>query len=182
MVSTTRALRKLRRAIDDSHDRLVLVRIPGTKSAPPTLHLGQIHPSDQQPQLTTRFGVYRVRWWRQHLCDAKERSLVDSRFWPDTWTLSTDGSLGHPQAIRPSKVAQTLESDATIQWRSGDISLAEDLLVGPFNFTQIRLAMQGPKRRAISEQNRIDRTYWSILMSRAPSFQVDVTNIHTTPT
>jgi hypothetical protein len=41
--------------------------------------------------------------------------------------------------------------------------------------------MQGPKRRAISEQNRIDRTYWNILTSRAPNFQVDVTTIHTSP-
>ena len=79
-------------------------------------------------------------------------------FWPDVWTTKADGELGHEQPIRPSRAHLTVRKDMTLQWLQSDVSLAEDLIVGPFHFTKQRIPMQGPKRQAISEENRIDDT------------------------
>ena len=137
--------------------------------------------NERDPQLTDQFGVYRIRWWRQHLDDATSRSLVDCRFWPDVWTLKADGNFGHVHAVRPERAVAATTDDSTLHWRCGDVSLAEDLIVGPFDFSQVRLPMQGHKRRAVSEHNRVDDVYWKLLSERSPQFGVDVSDIRSKP-
>ena len=160
--SDRKALRRLQKAIQDSHDKLVLVRVQDNPTMPPTFRLGEVDWNARDPQLTERFGVYRIRWWRQHLDDANSRSLVESRFWPDVWTLRADGNFGHVQQVRPDRAVAATADDSTLHWRCGDVSLAEDLIVGPFDFSQVRLPMQGRKRQTLSEYNRVDDVYWKL--------------------
>jgi hypothetical protein len=176
-----KALRSLHRAILDSQDKLVFVYTRDNPTQPATFRLGQINLNASDPALTDRFGIYRLRWWRQHLDDATSRSIVDSRFWPDVWTLKANGNFGHVHAVRPDRAAAATASDSTLHWRCGDVSLAEDLIVGPFDFSQVRKSMQGPKRRAVSEHNRVDETYWNLLSARAHLFGIDVSTIRLPP-
>jgi hypothetical protein len=171
----------LAKRIRDSHDRLVIVRVQDNPTLPASFRLGQVKLDEQDPSLTQHFGVYRLRWYRQYLEDVHLRSVVNSRFWPDVWTLRTDGTFGHPHAVRPSRATRVTAEDPTLHWKSGDVSLAEDLIVGPFEFSQVRIPMQGPKRQAVSEENRIDEMYWKILTDRAHQFEVDVSQIRLTP-
>ena len=53
--------------------------------------------------------------------------------------------------------------------------------MGPFDFSQVRLPMQGRKRRAVSEHNRVDDVYWKLLSERSPQFGVDVSDIRSKP-
>jgi hypothetical protein len=179
--SDRKALRSLQRAILDSQDKLVLVRVRDNPTQPATFRLGQVDWNARDPALTERFGIYRIRWWRQHLEDATSRSIVDSRFWPDVWTLKANGNFGHVHAVRPDRAAAATANDSTLHWRCGDVSLAEDLIVGPFNFSQVRKPMQGPKRRAVSEYNRVDEMFWNLLSARAHQFGIDVSRIRLPP-
>ena len=178
--SDKKALRKLHKALLDSLDKLVIVRVPDDIGRP-TFRIGQIVWEEQDPYLNKHFGVYQVRWWRQHQDDRLQRSMVNSRFWPDVWTTDVDGALSREQVVRPGKVSLTLAQDSTLTWRNGDVSLAEDLVVGPFEFSQARVPMQGPKKRAISEPNRIDDLYWKILADRSHQFGIDATKIRLEP-
>ena len=176
-----KALRKLHKAIQDSNDKLVLVVVRLAPDAPVQFRLGQVVLEDQSPEMNLQFGVYCLRWWQQHLNDKETRSLADSRFWPDIWTAMTDGRYGHEQPVRPDRATKTIQNDPTLIWKHGDVSLAEDLLVGPFDFTKVRISMQGPKRRAVSEDHRIDETFWNLLEARAPKFNLDVSDLRTVP-
>jgi hypothetical protein len=61
------------------------------------------------------------------------------------------------------------------------VSLVEDLIVGPFEFSQVRIPMQGPKHHAVSEHNRIETTYWDILVKQANQFGIDGSSIRSLP-
>jgi hypothetical protein len=179
--SDRKALRRLRKAISDSHDRLVIVRVQDNPTQPATFRVGQVDWESSDPHMSERFGVYRVKWWRPHLEDNESRPLVECRFWPDVWTLRADGNFGHVQAVRPERARQATSSDQTLHWRYGDVSLAEDLIVGPFEFSKVRKTMQGPKRQAVQESERIDDVYWKILTDRAHEFGLDVSSIRLKP-
>ena len=140
-----KALRKLHKALLNSLDKLVIVRVLDD-AGKPTFCIGQVVWEEQDPDLNKHFGVYQVQWWRQHPEDQLQQSITSSRFWPDVWTISADGTLGRKQVVKPSKVTATLAQDSTLTWQSGDILLAEDLVVGPFEFLQARMPMQGPKK------------------------------------
>ena len=170
------------RRSSNSQDKVVIARVQDNPTQPPTFRIGQVDLDSSDPQVSSRFGVYRVKWWRPHLDDVKTRSMVNSRFWPDVWTLRTDGGFGHAQSVRPERAKAATADDDTLHWQDGDVSLAEDLIVGPFDFSQVRKPMQGPKRKAISESYRVDETYWTILQERAEQFGIDIANIRSTPT
>ena len=179
--SDRKALRSLQKAILDSQDKLVLVRIRDNPTQPATFRLGQVDWNARDPALTDQFGIYRVRWWWQHLEDVTSQSIVDSRFWPDVWMLKANGNFGHVHAVRPDRAAVATANDLTLHWQCGDVSLAEDLIVGPFDFSQVCKPMQGPKRCAVSEHNRVDETYWNLLLARAHQFGIDVLMIRLPP-
>ena len=178
-LSDRRALRKLYKLIVDSSDRMFFVS--WVVDNVPTFRLAQVDINATDPIQAKDFGVYRVRWWRQHHEDAKTRSLVDSRFWPDVRKLKADGTLGasHPQ--RPDKAERTLAKDPTLVWQSDDIPLAEYLLVGPFDLSKRRMGLYGPSRHAVSEDSHIDDVYWVQLECRAPAFDISVDHIRQHP-
>lgn len=136
---------------------------------------------EQDDELMKNYSVYWVRWLHPHLDDVKTRPMSRCKFWPDVWTKQANGSLGHEQAVRPSRVNKKLAEDRTLLWRSEQVSLTNDLIVGTFDFSIERLAMQAPRQRAVSEENHIDNVYWDILEHRAPEFGLDTSSLHHVP-
>ena len=62
-----------------------------------------------------------------------------------------------------------------------DVQLAEVRIVGPFNFTQRRLGLKGPKKQAISETHHIDDIYWQLLERHGSSSGINTDHIWTIP-
>ena len=173
------ALRKLYKTIVDSSDRLFFVswHIDGS----PTFRLAQVDLDETDPIQAKDFGIYRVKWWCQHYEDLKNRSLVDSRFWPYVRKIKADGTLGASHPFRPDRAQRKLENDPTLSWQTDDIPLAEYLLVGPFDFHQKRMGLHGPKQQAVSESHHIDDVYWTQLERRAPAFAIAIEHIRQRP-
>ena len=124
-------------------------------------------------------GIYKMRLWTQQLQDNNTRSLSQSRFYPALRSINQTTNKYHP--TRPDKVAQVLANDPTLSWPYFDVPLAEVCIAGPFNFTQQRIGLKGPKRLAVSETHHIDRIYWQQLEERGGAMGIMVDNIWITP-
>ena len=129
--------------------------------------------------MALQFGIYPVKWLCPQHQDKELRPLVECRFWPDIRTVRSDKSVGVPQPVCPVKVSAT--RDPSLQWMSDDVCMARDLLVGPFDLCTVRSSMRGPKRRAVSENDRIDDVYWKQLEAKAQAFDIEVSNIRLSP-
>jgi hypothetical protein len=179
--TTRTVLQRLFRKVYDSSDALFFVSYTTDPAVPPVWRLGQIDKDDSSPSVAKQSGIYRVRWWSQQHDDAKSRSIVDSRFWPDVRKLRADGSIGQPYLVKPLKIGECLATDPTLRWLADDFPLAECLIVGPIDFYQKRLGLRGTKRRAISEANHVDNVYWQQLENRAHLFGIPTAAIRLPP-
>jgi hypothetical protein len=65
--------------------------------------------------------------------------------------------------VRPEKVSEVLtKKPHTRNWYQEGMNLAEDALVGPFDFTTIK-----------GDRYRVAIEYWNNLVARAKDFEVD---------
>jgi hypothetical protein len=179
--TTSTALRRLFRNLSDSSDSLFFAPYTTDPAIPPVWRLGQVDHDDTSPSVAKAYGVYRVRWWTQQYDDSQSRSFADSRYWPEVYRLRADGSPGKRHPVRPLKIKAQLENDPTLCWLADDFPLAECIIVGPLDFHQKRMGLQGVKRRAISEANHIDNVYWHQLEKRAHLFGFSTAGIRTKP-
>jgi hypothetical protein len=193
-LSTTKALNRLYRDVCDSNDKMFFI-----KGTPPS------HESDQEetttqshaqsnppyslievvwnatnPSQAKAAGIYKVRLWAQHSQDRLTRSLSQSRFYPALQQHHRPFNKYYP--VRPDKVKQVLANDDTLTWPIFDAPLAEIRLIGPFDFSQQRIGLRGPKRQAISETHHIDQVYWKQLEHACDTLGIPTHNIWTIPT
>jgi hypothetical protein len=118
-----------------------------------------------------------------HHQDSKQRPLAACRWWPEIRELIIDptGSrAGRHLPTQPHKVTKLLATDDSTMWFHDDIPLAELRLVGPFNFTEVRI-FRGPRNHVSKESFRIDDVYWNELERVGPSHDVDTSNIRQSP-
>ena len=68
----------------------------------------------------------------------KNRLVRNCRFWPLIREIKPDGNFGDIVFIRPAKVDETLAKKVWARgWYQGATNIAEDSLVGPFNFSNL---------------------------------------------
>jgi hypothetical protein len=186
-LTSRKALSLLYNTICDSTDRLFFIAGDPIQNASnrdnsvKPFSLAQVDLRATNPIQARTAGVYKMRLWMQQKQDASTRSMTQSRFYPAAQTLQTNTCLNAPQPVRPEKIEQLLKLDPTTQWPHFDVPLADVCIVGPFDFTQKRLGLRGPKKLAISETHHIDDIYWQQLEAKGPLFDIDTQSIWQSP-
>lgn len=159
------ALKKLRRAIDESQDKLFFVKFQPQGAGTPSYRLVSVNLRQTDAIAARDYGVYRCTFYAKHAHDAKSKPTEDCRFWPDVRKLGAVTRLpeGNPLTVRPSKVADYVQNnDAKIV--EGDVHLSADRLVGPFEF-ELRRKPGRRQSRASNEGNYIQAEIWNKLKS-----------------
>ncbi|MGA1505134.1 MAG: integrase zinc binding domain-containing protein [Ilumatobacteraceae bacterium] len=157
------ALKKLRRAIDESQDKLFFVRFQPQGAETPSYRLVSVNLRSTDAIAARDYGVYRCTFYAKHSSDAKSKPLRDCRFWPDVRKLGAVTRVleGNPITVRPGKVTEYVQNnDAKIV--EGDVHLSADRLVGPFEF-ELRRKPGRRQGRASKEGNYIQEEIWNKL-------------------
>jgi hypothetical protein len=116
-------------------------------------HLVQVDLDETNERQARRMGVYHVRYYVRHFADSRKRLVRNCKFWPLIREIKPNGEFGDIVVIRPQKVEETLAKRVyTRGWYQSEINLAEDGLVGPFNFANKE-----------GETHRIDDEVWKTL-------------------
>jgi hypothetical protein len=152
--------------INTSADKLFFIKKqePGKHST--DWHLVQVDLDETDPQRAKRLGEYHTKYYIRQYEDAKKRRVMDCRFWPLIRELRADGNFGAIVMVRPSKVDEILAKKAyTRGWYELETNIAEDGIVGPFNFD------------TSGEANRIAPKYWDELLSEAKEQGIHATDI-----
>jgi hypothetical protein len=162
-------------------------------NANPTWRLGEILLKDTNINLAKRAGIYKVRWWKQHLDDRHNRTMVESRFWPEVYVLKPDGTPGKRFTVSPEKAEQEAQANTnglSLEWQAEEFSIATRKIVGPFFLSRMPIpAAEAHKQRQrrkpsrqLTEDHRIIAKLWKLLELNAPRFGVSTSNIHDDPT
>jgi RNase H-like domain found in reverse transcriptase/Integrase zinc binding domain/Reverse transcriptase (RNA-dependent DNA polymerase) len=187
-LSTTKVLNRLYRDVCDSTDKMFFIKgappspaaATDMNSCPPQPYsLVEVVWNATNPSQAKVAGLYKVRLWTQCFQDQTTRSLSQSRFYPALQQHHQPFIKYYP--ARPDKVKQILENDTSLTWPLFDAPLAEVRIIGPFNFSQQRLGLRGPKRQAISESHHIDQIYWQQLEHTCGILNIPTENIWTIP-
>ena len=84
-----------------------------------------------------------------------------------------------PRTVKRERLALALQKNHNLKWPLLQVNLAEDLIVGPFDFS-IRnppaYLQDGPP-----EPDHIANAHWNILEDRAHEFHIDTSNLRTVP-
>jgi hypothetical protein len=121
----------------------------------------------------------KMRLWTQHLQDSKIQSIARSRFYPALQSVRQTTNTYYPTC--PENFQQVLKHDKTLHWPLYDVPLAEVQITGPFNFTQQRIGLKGPKQLAMSEMHHINNIYWQHLEPHGSAININTNNIYTIP-
>ena len=143
--------------------------------------LGQVVTKESNPHAMKTYGQYRMRWFIPNSTDTETLPTIDCQFWAEFRLLRADLSLGRRQAIiKPSKAEGRLRDSTTMVWPQDDVNLAEDRIVGPFNFEKRRTPGSG-RTKAGSYTNLIPEEAWNKLERLAGSSCVDASQIRLPP-
>jgi hypothetical protein len=155
-------LRELWKEINASTDKLFFIKRqdPGNQQA--DWHLIQIDEDETDPQKAKRLGEYHARYYIREYENSKKRRVMDCRYWPLIRELRADGNFGAIVMIRPNKVEEILaKKPYTRGWYQHGVNIAEDGIVGPFNFDTIN-----------GEANRIEQKYWTELLEASKEHDI----------
>jgi len=171
-------LQRLRRDIDESTDKLFFVR--SKQNGKYHWKVGQVVTKDSNPHAMKTYGQYRMRWFIPNSTDAETLSTTDCQFWADFRTLQSDLSLGRQAIVKPSKAEGRLRDSTAMIWAQDDVNLAEDRIVGPFNFEKRRIP--GPGRtKTVSNTSFIPEATWNKLERLAGISSIDASQIRLPP-
>lgn len=178
-----KALQNLSRAIDESSDRLFFVRYKEQDSTTETYRLVQAEPTRSYGVAMRDYGVYRCKSWDKHLHDAEKLAARDCRYWPDVRHVTPSGALDKRQPVSPETVKRFLQQNQGLfVWREEDINIADDRLVGPFNFNIQRVPSSNTtsttRTRASSRKYLIDYDVWKQLEIILDEQGIDRTTIN----
>ena len=173
------ALRKLHREISSSQDKLFFIRRRGTYGPASNREwmLAQVDFDETDPVAAKDFAVYRMRLFAPTTLDSTHKILAECRYWPLLRQYNDNGVPGKLHQVKPVKVVrQHLSQQAAVDFCTIDVALGEDRLVGPFDFTFVRVT-EGPRRKVTQVPYRIDEIYWEALERIGPRRDVDVSNV-----
>ena len=173
-------LRKLRRTIEASSDKLFFVRHRVDGESTYTWRLAQVIVAESDPLAMKDYGQYYVRWWNLQEADTTTKAVVDCRFCPAVRMQRVDGSLGAWVYEKPEKVGRRLRDTDSLTWTAEHINLGEDRINGPFDFEKRRTVGLG-NIKTVSETHFVSLIIWEQLERHATAMRVDVSDIRKTP-
>ena len=101
------------------------------------------------------------------------------RYWPEIRLVSPHGSLTTRTNIPPDSAKAHLRKSHGLQvWREEDVNIADARLVGPFNFTLLRMPAIPNKRKATTKHNLVDSSIWTKLEVVLDEQGINRTSIH----
>jgi hypothetical protein len=183
-------LRQLYDTIMNSTNRLTFIRHRMPPTNPPEWHLVQIDLDATNPQLAKTVGTYCALWMTPHHNDRTHYPLTHCRFWPHLIRQTRDTTQS--VYVSPDKVEHALRNDPTLTWLSADVNLAEDLLVGPFDFATMAPDGSRPNNTNLNRRSNprlrhgkfsqtIDLTQWDQLVIACKRMGLNAANVDTKP-
>jgi hypothetical protein len=132
-------LKELWKDTQDSADKLFIIQRPHetNKHAPASWHLVQVDPEETNNRQAKNIGEYHVKYYVQNVIDSKKRLVRNCRYWPLIREIKQpSGKFGDIVVLRPNKVEETLaRKPYTRGWYQGTVNIAEQGIIGPFNFS-----------------------------------------------
>ena len=129
-----------------------------------------IHQNRSHLQVTLYSTLHGVRW---------EILLIRHRYWSEIRLVSPHGSLTTRTNVPPDSAKAHLRKSHGLQvWREEDVNIADARLVGPFNFTLLRMPAIPNKRRATTKHNLVDSSIWTKLEAVLDEQGINRTSIH----
>ena len=151
-----RALRHLKIENESSKDKIFFINHIAAGSKQAKWYLVQLDMDQLYLVDMRKYGVYCCQWYNRQYEDCKKYPTTECRFWPEIITKNQDGILVKILPVIPSKVHNLLQNNKKYVWYQYDISLAEHMLVGPFQFGTIG-------RNKLKYPNMIDDKQWKEL-------------------
>ena len=121
-----------------SSDKLFIAQRPNDrKRGPASWHVVQVDLEETNNRQAKTIGEYHVKYYVRNVTDSKKNLVRHCRFWPLLREIKQpSGEFGDIIVLRPNKVEETLaRRPHTRGWCQGVVNLAEDGIVGPFNFS-----------------------------------------------
>ena len=110
-----------------------------------------------------KLGEYHCKFYVRRHEDAKKKPTKNCRYWPLIYELRSNDTLGSMCSVRPNQAEDLIRAyPRTRAWYELDINLAEDGLVGPFNF---------------DSNYRINEKVWTLLKEEAELQDVDTDDL-----
>jgi hypothetical protein len=164
--TTGQQMQKLWRSIKKSRDKLFFIRRlePGKTTA--DWHLVQVDLDETDPIQAKKIGQYHVRYYIRHHQQAKTKPIRECKQWPLIREMKGE-EFGAIIMVRPEKVGEVLaKRPHTRNWYQEGVNLAEDALVGPFDFATIN-----------GDRHRVALEHWNKLVTRAKDFEADASDV-----
>jgi outer membrane biosynthesis protein TonB len=167
ITTTDQYLRQLWQDTSNSTDRLFFLRRQDPGNTRAQWHLVQADLDETSHRQAKAYGTYHVRYYIRHHLQSKTRTTQECKHWPLIREIRPDGNFGAIIMIQPDRVDRYLaKRPSTVGWYQLEANLAEDGLVGPFNFSQIK-----------GEHNRIDPQHWTALLDKSNLLNVDARDV-----
>jgi hypothetical protein len=164
--TTGQQLQKLWKNIRNSKDKLFFIRRlePGKTIA--DWHLVQVDLDETNPKQAKKIGQYHVRYYIRHYQQAKTKPIRECKQWPLIREMKGE-EFGAIIMVRPEKVDEVLaKRPNTRNWYQEGMNLAEDSLVGPFDFTKIN-----------GDRHRVAFEHWNKLTTLSKDYEVDARDV-----
>ncbi len=146
-------LKDLWNDIQKSADKMFLIQRPNetNKHGPASWHVVQVDSDETNNRQAKRVGEYHVKYYVRNAIDSRKRLVRNCRYWPLIREIKQpSGEFGDIIVLRPNKVAELLaKRPYTRGWYQGIVNLAENGIIGPFNFSIDQ-----------TEQHRISEEIW----------------------
>mmetsp|Transcript_12566 Transcript_12566/g.17828 ORF Transcript_12566/g.17828 Transcript_12566/m.17828 type:complete len:137 (-) Transcript_12566:439-849(-) len=112
------------------------------------------------------YGEYHIRYYLQQDAGAKKKKVRLCQHWSLINELNADRYIGAIVQITPGKVRRIFDKHPLkYVWYQHTITLAEQIITGPFDFGKTQSYM-------------IDQKQWKELMDKADDFRVDASNVN----
>ena len=166
---TKRYLEMLYNEIAASTDKLFIIakKEPGKRMK--DWHIVQIDWEETNHSRAKRIGEYHTKFYIRNAKDSTTRLSTNCNYWPLIRELDQHGYFRAIVMVRPNKVENYLNKyPETRRWYQLETNIAEDGIIGPFNFTSIN-----------GEPYRIPNKIWKELENeiKAEQLEIDITDL-----
>jgi hypothetical protein len=166
--TTKQYVRQLWKDISESTDRLFFIRRHDEGIPRAEWHLVQVDLQESNQRLAKQQGTYHVRYYIRHHIQSKTRTTRQCKYWPLVREIRPDGNFGAIIVIQPERVEKHIaKKPLTRGWYQMETNIAEDGLVGPFDFTSID-----------GESHRVAPRHWMALLEKGTELDIDTRDLN----
>jgi hypothetical protein len=162
--------RELHKAIQESRDKVFIIRYQAKGEPFPKWYVVQIlltderHPQIDSSKRQIKKGTYDVWFQVRHREDSKKLSRAECKYWPEVREFDEERSwFGSVIWVHPRKVNAYVRNHDDKHGYHLPINLLDDAIVGPFDFVT---------RHADKQRRYVPDTAWNVLRERAAEFNV----------